>query len=83
MLFFSHCGTIKAAKDNPFIESEIGIGFGLGADVTHGNQLTILFVYINEDSEVVISAPASAHLGAGGRASIGFNITEFIRRLFD
>lgn len=52
-------------------------------DVTHGNQFAISIFSINSDGDFLISISASAHLGAGGHASLGFNVTEFRERIFD
>ena len=52
-------------------------------DVTHGNQFSFLFISVNESGDLLLSASVSIHIGIGGHASIGFNITEFWKRLFD
>ena len=46
-------------------------------------QLIILFYTINNEGEELISISGSAHLGGDGHFSLGFNVTEFMRRLFD
>ena len=52
-------------------------------DVTRGNVLSIGPLTISSTGDVLISFSASAHLIFGGHASASFNITEYIRRLFD
>ena len=37
----------------------------------------------NSKGDVIIGASVSAHAILGGHASVGFNISEFCRRLFD
>ena len=38
---------------------------------------------INEKGELVFSGGGSLYLGGGGHASLSFNVSEFIRRLYD
>ncbi|MBQ9744290.1 MAG: hypothetical protein IJW19_04105 [Clostridia bacterium] len=52
-------------------------------EVTHGNQFAIGPFAINSSGDFLILISASAHLGLGGHVSAGFNVSEFIERLFD
>ena len=52
-------------------------------DVTNGNQIAMGPVSVKQNGDVVISISASVHLGAGGHVSVGFNLTEYWRRLWD
>ena len=50
-------------------------------DVTRGNTLSVLFISINNEGELLILFSAGGHLGTGGGASFGFNISEFAGRM--
>ena len=50
-------------------------------DVTHGNQLTILIVSVDNDGDFVVGISPSVHMGFGGYFYVGFNVTEFMERL--
>ena len=47
------------------------------------NQFSFVGLSINNSRQLVISISAGGHLGCGGHVSAGFNITEFLERLFD
>ena len=49
---------------------------------TDDNYLSVLFLSINSEYELVASASTGAHLGPGGYVSFGFNVSEFLIRWF-
>ena len=52
-------------------------------DITRGNQLAIGPFVFNNSGDFVICFSGGAHLIFGGHFSIGFNVSEYYRRLFD
>ena len=52
-------------------------------ETTHGNYFSIFDFAVKENMDVVLTFSQSVQLGAGGLMSIGFNISEYFRRLFD
>ena len=52
-------------------------------DTTRGNQISCFIFSVKENGDFVIGVSAGAHLGFGGHASIGFNVSEFLVRLFE
>ena len=51
-------------------------------DVKRGNIITFLIFSVNSEGDFLVSLSASAHLGAGGSASIALNLSEYYERLF-
>ena len=46
-------------------------------------EISLGIVSINSNRDVIVGVSVSAHVIVGGHASVGFNISEFFRRLFD
>ena len=48
------------------------------------DKLSFMGIFtVNSEDEVVVGVGAGAHVGVGGHARVGFNLSEFARRLFD
>ena len=51
-------------------------------DVKRGNIVSIGPFALSSSGDFLISISIGAHLGVGGHASLAFNVSEFLRRLF-
>ena len=53
-----------------------------GADVAE-QMLTVAIFQINGEGELLLTLGVGAYMGGGGNASIAFNVSEFVERLFN
>ena len=63
------------------LKADIGVGFGLGANIS--DNITIGPFSLNDEMDFVVSLSASLHVLFGGHVSAGFNVTEYFERIFD